>query len=933
MKQQNLHNLIFLLLLLLSASIYAQEIPLPEHPRPDFQREQWQNLNGTWAFTFDDLDKGIQEGWAEGSTAFDKTILVPFPWGSKLSGVKDEADIGWYQREIKVNQNWQGKRVFLTVGASDWETSIWLDGTLLGKHQGGYVPFSFELTDHIKYGKAHNLVIRVDDAYRNFALTAKQGYGDARGIWQTIYLEARGKDYLDALHFSPDIDNNIVTVTAYLSEVTNQDIPLTLTINNPGDPITNQTTIPAGKNKIKFDVAIPDPRLWNLEDPYLYEVEAKLEEDVVSSYFGMRKISVVNLPGTEYPYIALNDEPVYLQLALDQSYHPDGFYTFPSDQFMKDEILRSKSIGLNGIRIHVKVEVPRKLYWADKLGLLVMADLPNSWGQPDEKMKAESEYTLREMIKRDYNHPSIFSWVIFNEQWGLYTYTGMGENSKPKCEFAYLAGHEYLPETQAWVASMYYLAKSLDQTRLVEDNSTNSTCYGRGHTETDINSWHLYVPGWLWDDYLKNWVENTYEGSSFNFEDGYQQGNQPNINSECGNVWGYEGSTGDVDWSWDYHRMINTFRKYPKIAGWLFTELHDVINEWNGYWRYDRTEKETGLGAIVEGMSVNDFHSAVYLSTGIEICKTVNGGESIEVPLYLSVMTGEEYGADLNISYELSTTNYIGEKEKNLSGSLKVAYTPWMQKTLKPLAIQVPDISGIATLQFKVTDQDGQILHRNFMNFEIISEQQIPKVTVLSTPVDNFSGAEWSKMQWNVMEGKKVNGAGKGFFQYSIPIPEGMNSRGIKEAFFLVEVSAKEFFVKDQEDQEEYERSQDFMEGSIVSPSANPNSYPMTDERLYPSKISVSINGQKVYTITLADDPADHRGVLSWHHQLKDRKLREAGSYGYLIKVPIEQGMLQSAFQEGELVVLLQTEGEGGIAVYGKEFGRYALDPSLVLKK
>jgi hypothetical protein len=131
-----------------------------------------------------------------------------------------------------------------------------------------------------------------------------------------------------------------------------------LTINNPGDPITNQTTIPAGKNKIKFDVAIPDPRLWNLEDPYLYEVEAKLEEDVVSSYFGMRKISVVNLPGTEYPYIALNDEPVYLQLALDQSYHPDGFYTFPSDQFMKDEILRSKSIGLNGIRIHVKVEVP-----------------------------------------------------------------------------------------------------------------------------------------------------------------------------------------------------------------------------------------------------------------------------------------------------------------------------------------------------------------------------------------------------------------------------------------------------------------------------------------------------------------------------------------------------------------------------------------------
>ncbi len=178
---------------------------MPEHPRPDFQREHWQNLNGTWDFAFDARDNGIQEGWSEGGSAFDKTILVPFPWGSKLSGVKDEADIGWYQREIQVDQSWQGERIFVTIGASDWETSIWLDGTLLGKHQGGYVPFSFELTDHIKYGEAQKLVIRADDARRDFTLYGKQGYGNARGIWQTIYLEARGDVYLDALHFSPDI--------------------------------------------------------------------------------------------------------------------------------------------------------------------------------------------------------------------------------------------------------------------------------------------------------------------------------------------------------------------------------------------------------------------------------------------------------------------------------------------------------------------------------------------------------------------------------------------------------------------------------------------------------------------------------------------------------------------------------------------------------
>ncbi len=478
------------------------------------------------------------------------------------------------------------------------------------------MPFSFELTDHIKYGEAQKLVIRADDARRDFTLYGKQGYGNARGIWQTIYLEARGEDYLDALHFSPDIDNQKVNVTAYLPEASDRDISLSLTISNPGEPIKHQAIIPAGQHKTRFDVDIPDPRLWNLEDPYLYEVEAVLEEDVVTSYFGMRKISVVNLPGTDYPYIALNNEPVYVQLALDQSYHPDGFYTFPSDQFMKDEILRSKSIGLNGIRTHIKVEVPRKLYWADKLGLLVMEDLPNSWGEPDEKMQAESEYTLREMIKRDYNHPSIFSYVIFNETWGLHSNIGLMKMEEHI--------REYLPETQYWVASMYYLAKSLDQTRLIEDNSI---CCGRGHTETDINSWHAYLPGWEWDNYLKNLTENTYEGSTFDFEDGFKQGKQPNINSECGNVWGYEGSTGDVDWSWDYHRMINTFRTYPKVGGWLYTEHHDVINEWNGYWRFDRTEKMTGLGEIVEGMSLNDLHAAVYLSTGNEICKTVKGGE------------------------------------------------------------------------------------------------------------------------------------------------------------------------------------------------------------------------------------------------------------------------------------------------------------------
>jgi len=914
-------NRIFLLAVMLMSGpvIYAGNIPLPEHPRPDFQRALWQNLNGSWAFEFDAADQGIYNGWPEGNVAFSKNILVPFPWGSELSGLENEADIGWYQRDISVDESWQGKRVFLTVGASDWETTVWLDGNLLGKHQGGYVPFSFEISEFVRYGETQKLVIRVDDARREFTLYGKQGYGDARGIWQTIYLEARGKEYLDALHFSPDIDKHLTKVTAYLPGETDRDLSLELSIQTPDGPIVKKVSVPAGKNKIKFEVDIPKPRLWSLEDPYLYEVKAKLEEDELSSYFGMRKISVVDMPGTDYPYIALNNEPLYLQLALDQSYHPEGFYTFPSDAFIREEILRSKSIGLNGIRTHIKVEVPRKLYWADKLGLLVMEDLPNSWGEPEEKMQAEAEYTLREMIKRDYNHPAIFSWINFNETWGLFSVVGKDENGRDI--------REYLPETQDWVASMYYLAKSLDQTRLVEDNSI---CCGRGHTETDIQSWHAYLPGWEWDEYLKNIVDRTFEGSEFNFEEGFKQGRQPNINSECGNVWGYDGSTGDVDWSWDYHRMLNTFRIYPKIAGWLYTEHHDVINEWNGYWRFDRTEKESGLGELVEGMDLNDLHAAIYLSTGNEICRTVAGGEQVEVPLFLSSMSGKDMGDHLTLSYELENTDYTGETTEYLSGTLNIAYTPWMQKQLDPISIEMPGVSGLAILKLKLRDHTGSVVHRNFMHFEILSGSELPGKTLLAVPAGDFSAARWSKKQWDVLDGLKVNGTGKGYFEYTISIPSEVSRKRFRKAWFMVEVSAKELFVKDQQG---YNTDQDFMRGSTVAPSANPNAYPMSDENMFPSEISVFIEGEKVYAGLLKDDPADHRGVLSWQHQLKDRKLREAGSYGYLIKVPLKRALIKKAYENGKMVVRLQAEGEGGLAVYGKDFGRYMVDPSLLLEE
>lgn len=910
-----LRSILTLFMICTLAALPAQEIPLPEHPRPDFEREQWQNLNGKWDFRFDPEDQGERQGW-QNNTIYDESIMVPFPWGSELSGVTDEGDIGWYHRQIRVDPDWSGKRTFVVIGASDWQTTVWLDGHMLGSHEGGYTPFSFDLTPFVKYGTEQHLVIKVDDRRREFTLYGKQGYGNARGIWQTIYLEARGDRYLDAVHFVPNIDAESVTVNAYLDQPTDRDLRLELEILNASSSTRTSTNIPAGRHNVSFEVSMPGARLWNLDDPFLYDVRLRLEDDVVKTYFGMRKISVVSLPGTDHPYVALNNQPIYLQLALDQSYHPEGFYTFPSDQFMKEEIERSKSIGLNGIRTHVKIEVPRKLYWADKLGLLVMADVPNSWGEPDRYMQEEAEYGLREMIKRDFNHPSIFSWIIFNETWGLTT--KVPEDGEERSR--------YLPQTQQWVASMYYLAKSLDPSRLVEDNSI---CCGRGHTITDLNSWHAYLPGWEWDEHLKNISDNTYPGSTFDYEDGFVQTGAPNINSECGNVWGYDGSTGDVDWSYDYHRMMNTFRQFPKIAGWLYTEHHDVINEWNGYWRFDRSEKMTGVEDILPGMTLKDFHAPVYLSTGNEICRTVQAGTTEEVPLFLSSMSGKDHGDQLHIKYNLGLTDQTGDFNIIYSDLRKINYRPWMQDVLEPLTIKIPDEGGLAVLTLQLINQKGEILHHNFMHFVIDAPAKNLTKKIISLTPGDFSEASWSKKQWDVLNGKKVNGAGQGYFTYTFKLPEDLNTGKIKSVSFRAELSAKELFVKDQS---EFDRNQDYMKGSRVAPSSNPNSYPMTDETVHPSEIAVSVEDKIVMTTTLADDPADHRGVLSWHSQPMDKKLREAGSYGYLISVPISKGTLRKAIKNGKLEIKIATSGDQGLAIYGKDFGRFPVDPCLVLK-
>ena len=479
-------------------AVAAEKIPLPEHPRPDWQRAEWQNLNGSWCFAPDKADAGVKDKWfAADDTKFPQRILVPFGWGSPASGVKDEADVGWYRRDVTVPAAWKGKRVFLVVGASDHDTSCWFGNTKLGEHSGGYTPFEFELTPLVKWGEAQKLTL---------------------GIWQTVYLEARGETYLDTVNFTPDIDTGRVTAEVTLGAPAKKPLAVQFVFKAADRAEPAVAAFAPGQSKALVEIPFEAIRLWDLDDPYLYEVRCVLlgegVTDAVNTYFGMRKVGVGKLPGTDYPYVTLNNKPIYLQLTLDQSYHPDGWYTFPSDEFMKNEILISKKLALSGNRVHIKVEVPRKLYWADKLGLLIMADVPCAWGPASEAMFREHWFCFEDMVRRDYNHPSIFSWVLFNETWGLFSDGGnWGKDRHAR----------YAPWTRRAVARAYEKAKELDPTRLVEDNSE---CNG-DHVVTDLNTWHGYLPGWKWEERVATECKKSFPGSTHRYIGGFVQGGEP----------------------------------------------------------------------------------------------------------------------------------------------------------------------------------------------------------------------------------------------------------------------------------------------------------------------------------------------------------------------------------------------------------------------
>ncbi|RED64953.1 glycoside hydrolase family 2 protein [Cohnella lupini] len=899
----------------------TQAIPRPEHPRPDWQRSGWLNLNGEWAFRFDADDIGLSEQWQTIEQAsYDAKITVPFSWVSPLSGIGDNRKgIAWYSRILRFDEIASGEKLFLHFGAVDYTAIVWVNGIQVGTHSGGYGAFSFDVTDAWQAGDVNRIVLRAEDQDHAYQTRGKQGYGETRGIWQTVWLETRASSYIEAVRIVTKLDGTIEISGTAESAGASQ---ATLSFDFDGGRVRNEfkLTLIAGTTSFRTTIQVSEPRHWSPEDPFLYEGTIRLSAngstDTIGTYFGIREIGSALFDDRNYKWITLNGKPTYLSGTLDQAFYPVGHFTAPSDQELQDEIWRLKRLNLNFVRIHIKPEEPRKLYWADKLGILVMEDMPCFWGEPDETARAAYEAEAKEILDRDYNHPSIISWVVFNETWGLFTKRDEVRS--------------FLPETQEWVRSVYRWAKSEDSTRLIEDNSPCNW----DHVESDLNTWHFYKNGYqILRDHVQEVVDKTFPGSDFNYIGGNVQSDAPLMNSECGAVWGIEGSAGDSDLAWQYRYMINELRRHDKMCGFIFTEFHDVVNEYNGYYRIDGSDKDFGYDAFVPGMSVADLHSPDFIVIDAPPCRTLDVGQQAEIALLRSSYSERYHGQTLRLEWELWYDS-LGGKAVSSQGTQAIEWNGYGVVPLDNVTATMPSVDSLAVFAVTLRDSQEKTVTRNFITFDVRSGDSNGAYDLegkwLSVPVSQYARHEWPHA-WHALNDHKINGGSEGFVEYEIKLPAEAIAEGIGHIEAVFEAGAKVILVKDRDKSIEKGIDLDFMSGYTPDPELNPSTYYMTDEDRKPSLAKVSIDGQYVESLSLPDDPADSRGALSWHYQQRDNKLEEAGSYGYLHKVSVPSRLIPAIVLAGGFKLRLEVSGEipalaGGLALYGRNAGRYPID-------
>lgn len=408
------------------------ENPLPEYPRPQLVRSDWQNLNGLWEYAICPISENEPQTW-------NGEILVPYPVESVLSGVKKavgEENALWYRRSFELENTWEGKQILLNFGAVDWETTVWVNGNEIGGHRGGYDAFSFDITEALKRG-SNEIVLRVwDPADKGYQPRGKQvsnpggiWYTSVTGIWQTVWLEPVEEAHIQSLKITTDIDESLLTL-AIASSGNSENQRVQIRVKDGEEIVLDAESLASDKIEISLD---EDIKLWSPDSPYLYDLEITLFEnddkvDQVTSYFGMRKISVEK-DEKGINRLFLNNAPLFHHGPLDQGWWPDGLYTAPTDDALRYDIEVTKQLGFNMARKHVKIEPARWYYWCDKLGLMVWQDMPSGdkyirSHDPDivrtEESAAQFKHELKRMIDGFYNHPSIVMWVPFNEGWGQF---------------------------------------------------------------------------------------------------------------------------------------------------------------------------------------------------------------------------------------------------------------------------------------------------------------------------------------------------------------------------------------------------------------------------------------------------------------------------------------------------------------------------------
>jgi hypothetical protein len=573
------------------------------HPSPQRQRAGWLDLTGTWGFAYDDGNTGQSRGWHDNAEPFDRTIEVPFPPESQLSGIHDPSyhPWVWYRRTFRtsdVGGYTRGRRLLLNFGAVDYSARVWVNGRLVDRHDGGHSSFTIDITDALVADDEQVIVVRAED--QPLDLTQPRGkqfweerpariwYHRTTGIWQPVWVESVGETYISNIAWTPDPRRGRLALAVRLNREPDRPLQMRLRLQIHGEVLAddkylvrNQETEREMRLESDYGGLVGRRLLWTPSNPNLVDAEVVLEDDSgnildsMASYVGLRSVEAVD------GLYLINGRPKYLRLVLAQNYWPESHLAAPSEEAIRREVALIKSLGFDGVRIHQKVEDERFLYWCDRLGVLVWAEMANAYEFTENAVDRFTREWI-DVVRRQYSHPSIITWVPFNESWGV-----------PD-----LPGDE---AQRNFVRGIYHLTKAIDRTRPVIGND------GWEQVAGDIWGVHDYaLDGAALRD---RWgtaesVAQALQGRPQHHRavlDDVPRGDRPVILSEFGGIsyeavpgkpwFGYGSVRSDDELLNKYEELVSAVLDSPALAGFCYTQLTDTEQEANGLLRADRTPK------------------------------------------------------------------------------------------------------------------------------------------------------------------------------------------------------------------------------------------------------------------------------------------------------------------------------------------------------